>query len=388
MFEPLTYEPQDPHPDVDESDLRAEYGLVRAYFKARPEQFADVQRRLERARMADPYDVYLSRLVRRTLAAFGTGVIVTLVFTLGLLSLAPFRIPVSFRGSAATRYLVLDVPPGTTEYVLAPLAALDVGLLVGFVVAVGYWVAPIVRIAEREREITRSLPHATVYMYALSRGGLELTRIFDDLAAARSTYGVVSDEVRLIIQDVRSFDLDFEAALERAQRETPCSEFAGFLDDLSGVISTGSLEAFFERKAQRHLEASRRAQRETLETLSILAEVYIVLVFATPLFLLVILITLGLTGGDALVQTYRVTYVGVPVGIVLTLVGIAAFTETYEHPTDDAPPSRPEPVTRRLRRHPTTQDSTATGSPVAGRTSGTCSGGSRSSSTRSRIASS
>ncbi|MEA5408237.1 type II secretion system F family protein [Haloarculaceae archaeon H-GB2-1] len=225
-------------------------------------------------------------------------------------------------------------------------------------------------------------------MYALSRGGLELTRIFDDLAAARSTYGVVSDEVRLIIQDVRSFDLDFEAALERAQRETPCSEFAGFLDDLSGVISTGSLEAFFERKAQRHLEASRRAQRETLETLSILAEVYIVLVFATPLFLLVILITLGLTGGDALVQTYRVTYVGVPVGIVLTLVGIAAFTETYEHPTDDAPPSRPEPVTRRLRRHPTTQDSTATGSPVAGRTSGTCSGGSRSSSTRSRIASS
>jgi flagellar protein FlaJ len=337
--EPLSYEPTPPHPDLDREAVRSAYGPIRAYFKLRPEQYADVQVRLEKARMEEPYDVFLTGLVRQSLSAFALGVAVTLAYALVLFSLAPIRIPVAMADGAVSSSLVLDAPVDSSSYVVAVLAALDVGLLVGFVVGVAKYVAPEVRVAERKRAIRRSLPHALMYMFALSRGSIELANVFRDLATASETYGGVSEEIRLLVSDVESFDMDFDAALERAQRETPSPTFAEFLGDLSNVGRPGSRGRFFERKAEQHLEAARRAQRRTLETLSVFAEVYISVVFATPLFLLVILITLSLTGQAALDQAYLVTYGGVPLGIALTVLGVSAFTETYEHPADPAPES-------------------------------------------------
>ncbi|MFB6188641.1 MAG: hypothetical protein ABEI57_02045, partial [Halapricum sp.] len=49
------------HAGIDEAKLREQYGWIRAYYKARPRQYVDLQEWLNQARYGQSYDVYLKR---------------------------------------------------------------------------------------------------------------------------------------------------------------------------------------------------------------------------------------------------------------------------------------------------------------------------------------
>jgi flagellar protein FlaJ len=85
-----------------------------------------------------------------------------------------------------------------------------------------------------------------------------------------------------------------------------------YVDYLQGVVSTlqsgGSLKTYFGNKAEQYMRENRRVQESFLETLAFMAESYVVVAVAMPIFLMVILVIMywvsgaGLQVGDLLLN--------------------------------------------------------------------------------------
>jgi len=322
-----------PLSEDDRNRFRKQYGLVRAYFKVRPEQYTRFQRWLNQARMGTTYDVYLTRTVYLSLAVGVLGLLAGGFLTVLLAStgvLGGLTSPVETPGDLArlvgdNRVLVAGTLLSVVGFVAA---AVGTG-------AIRYYL-PLMRTNARERETNVVLPHAIVYMYALSYGGMNTFEVVKRIAETEDVYGEVANEFDVIVRDVELFGNDLFTAIRDARNLTPSDNLEQFLDDLLSVLDSGSdVTAFFENESETYMEEARDEQDSFLETLAILSEVFVVAFVAAPLFLIVTLVVISLLGGQgALLQTYALVYVGLPLGMVAFLVVVDVLSRPFQQPNE------------------------------------------------------
>ena len=179
-----------------------------------------------------------------------------------------------------------------------PVAAvlLLVPLLVGASFYVAQTVYPDYRAGERRRLIDRDLPYAVNYIAAMSSAGIVPTTLLRDLAR-EPTYGEVSREVAWMVRDVDLLGVDLLTSINRAIARTPSLRFQEFLQGAkTTILSGGDLKAYFASKAEQYMTENRRVQKEFLDGLGIMAESYVTVVIAGPLFMLVLLSIMVLLG--------------------------------------------------------------------------------------------
>lgn len=166
-------------------------------------------------------------------------------------------------------------------------------------------VYPDYRAGERRRMIDRDLPYAVNYVAAMSSAGVVPTVLLRDLARER-TYGEVSREVAWIVRDLDLLGLDLLTAIQRAIARSPSLRFQEFLQGAkTTILSGGDLKAYFSAKAEQYMSENRRLQKDFLDSLGIMAESYVTVVIAGPLFMLVmlsIMLLVGKSGGST--QTF------------------------------------------------------------------------------------
>ena len=323
--------------EIDEEErerVREEYGRLRAYYKLRPEKYRDFQRRLNQARMGTSYDVYLADSARyAVIAAFGgllLGILVSLVLSnVGVI--AEFRNPISsFRGDLV-RYL------GRNRALFSgAIITILLTTILSLTVWYGRYVYPRSVADSRRRNIDVTLPHAITFMYALSYGGMSLLDVIHPLGDADDTYGQVAAEFEMIARDVELFGNDLFTAIRNARNLTPSDNLEQFLDDLLAVLdSGGEVSEFFRAETNTYLEEAREEQENFLETLALLAEFFVVVFVAAPLFLIVILMVISLLGGQTLTQLSLLIYAVLPLGMLGFLVLLDTLSEPYRQPTID-----------------------------------------------------
>lgn len=179
-----------------------------------------------------------------------------------------------------------------------PVAAvlLLLPLLVGASLYVAQAVYPDYRAGERRRLIDRDLPYAVNYIAAMSSAGIVPTVLLRDLAR-EPTYGEVSREVAWMVRDVDLLGLDLLTSINRAIARTPSLRFQEFLQGAkTTILSGGDLKTYFASKAEQYMAENRRVQKEFLDGLGIMAESYVTVVIAGPLFMLVLLSIMVLLG--------------------------------------------------------------------------------------------
>ncbi|WP_424018034.1 type II secretion system F family protein [Halorientalis pallida] len=315
---------------ADSERIRAEFGLVRAYFKQRPAQYRDLQRALNQARFGVGYDVYLERTayyaILTAVAGGLFGVFLTLLLSnLGVI--AGIRNPLAFDGGLVqfvgrNRSLAFGV---TATLVLAVVSA----------GAVWYARATYPRYvaANRRRNIDVTLPHAITFLYALSHGGMSLLETMRALADAEDSYGEVANEFDMTVRDVDLFGNDLYTAIRNARNLTPSDNLEGFFDDLLAVLDAGGdVTAFFQDETDTYLEDAREQQGNFVSTLELLSEVFVVGFVAAPLFLVVILLVISLLGGATLGQLTLLIYAILPLGMIGFLVLIDTLSTPYRVP--------------------------------------------------------
>jgi len=311
--------------DLSEGDrerLREQHGYIRTWFLMNPDRFRRLQRWLNQARMGYTYDIYLTRVVGYTFIAAAVGLLLGALLGVQLLAFGGWQ--------------ALGV--GST-LVTAPLSllvvVLSMGLFAGGAFATGFYY-PRMQVGTRERNIDILLPHAIVYMYALSHGGMNTFEVIKELAEADEVYGEVAREFDMVVRDVELFGNDLFTALRDARNLTPSENLEQFIDDMISVLDSGSDYAtFLEDEAETYMDEARDEQDSFLGTLSILSEIFVVAFVAAPLFLIVTLLVISLLGGQALLQTYFLVYVGLPLGMVGFLVVVDILSKPYAEHTEE-----------------------------------------------------
>ncbi len=170
------------------------------------------------------------------------------------------------------------------------------------IAALAYFITlmiPESKVSSRRKDIDNKLPYALNFIAAMATAGVTPAVIFKSLAEQK-VYGEVSKEAAWIYRDIAIFNIDIITALRNAVTRTPSIRFQEFLQGaITTITSGGNLKNYFMAKAEEYMRENRRLQKEFLETLGVLAESYVTVVVAGPLFLIVMLSVMSLVGGGA-----------------------------------------------------------------------------------------
>jgi len=134
-----------------------------------------------------------------------------------------------------------------------------------------------------------NLPYALNFMAALSSAGVVPNEVFGALGS-QEVYGEVAREAAWIHRDTKVFSKDLVSALQAAARRSPSQQFEEFLQgSLNTITSGGDLKTYFLAKSEQFTQDNRRRLKGFLESMGVMAESYVVVAAAAPLFLIVIL---------------------------------------------------------------------------------------------------
>jgi flagellar protein FlaJ len=296
------------------------------------ERFYNLQKQLRQAHMAQSYEVYASVAYLVSMIVGFVGALIGIVIAFVILDL------ISSNGNSTNIHL-----PGSLSW-LVPFTDIIIIFLGMTVVAVlGYYVTytvimliPSVNASDRKTKINKQIPYAVTFMYALSKGGMDIISILRSLNQADSTYGEVSREIGLVIRDMDYFGNDLRTAIINCVQQTPSDLLQDLLTNLLSVIdSGGDVTTYLNGKTDQYLQRLIQDQKSFLELLGLIAESYVTAFVAGPLFIIIMSSVMTIMNGGSPILLYVIIYGMLPLGSVMFIIMISILT-----PGDDESTSK------------------------------------------------
>ena len=152
----------------------------------------------------------------------------------------------------------------------------------------------------RKKDIDNHIPYAANFITAMASAHATPQAIFKSLGKQERTYGEVSKEAAWIYRDMTALGCDLITAIKRAIERSPSEKFQEFLQGIIGTLTAGGqLKTYLSGRAEHYMRENRREQKDIIESLGVLAESYIVVGVAMPLFLIIMLVVMSWVGGMA-----------------------------------------------------------------------------------------
>ncbi len=257
---------------------------------------------LPRAHMrirADEYTAYILFLQRMVLLPAGLGLAALIIVVLGLLG----------------GLLVVSIVIGVV-LVLFMFFALPI-ILKG---------APHSRAKSRGRKIDAKISAAMSFVSAMSSADVNIDAIFKELAQQK-IYGEVAEEAAWITRDTELLGIDILTAIKQGANRTPSKRFQDFLQ---GVVTTatsgGQLKPYFLLKAEQYERENKLDMLKRVESMGLLAEVFVTTIVAFPLFLVIMLAIFAIVGNYG---ASVLTFLWAIVGLMIPLGQFAFITIMY-----------------------------------------------------------
>jgi flagellar protein FlaJ len=172
---------------------------------------------------------------------------------------------------------------------------------------------------ERGRKIDRKISPAMSFVSAMSSADVNVDQIFKELGRQK-IYGEVAEEAAWITRDTELLGVDILTAIRNGSQRTPSKRFQDFLQ---GVVTTatsgGQLKPYFLLKAEQFERENKLEQLQRVETMGLLAETFVTVVVAFPLFLVIIIAIFAVIGGGG---TFMIDMLW---GIVGAMIPLAQF---------------------------------------------------------------
>lgn len=151
----------------------------------------------------------------------------------------------------------------------------------------------------RARDIDARITGAMSFISAMASANVPIDVIFKELSREK-VYGEIQEEAKWITRDTELLGVDILTAIRKGAKRSPSPKFQDFLQ---GVVTTstsgGQLKPYFLMKAEEYEKEDKMNMKKKLETLGMLAESFVTVVVAFPLFLVVILAIMAIVGGSA-----------------------------------------------------------------------------------------
>ncbi len=148
---------------------------------------------------------------------------------------------------------------------------------------------PDMQAGRRKKDLEANLPYALNFMAALSSAGVLPDQVYGSLGR-QPVYGEVAVEAARIFRDTQFFSKDLVTAVQDAGRRSPSPQFGEFLQgSVNTVTSGGDFTGYLMAKSEQYAQDARRNLKAFLESMGVMAEAYVVVAAAAPLFLIVII---------------------------------------------------------------------------------------------------
>jgi flagellar protein FlaJ len=296
------------------------FGLVHRWIARDPLRYQQLLGNLISSRMGMTLERYLTLSIEASILS-GVGFAIFGWWLTGILFAS------SYSQGYSGIYNILQIPfpnlqPTPQLVIWWQVGGAIIAFLLGFFFV--YYIAlkyPGMQKGSRATKINLTIHNAVAYMYAMRKGGAELMVIFRSLSESASIYGEVAMEFRQVVRDADFFGYDVISALRHLMETTPSEKMKQFLEDMISVIeSGGDLASFLSNRVRLFQEEARFEQKQFLNFLSLVAESYVTLFVAGPLFLIIIMVVMGLIGGLAALQMTLVVYLLLPIGSTIFII--------------------------------------------------------------------
>ena len=149
----------------------------------------------------------------------------------------------------------------------------------------------------RGHKIDRKIGPAMSFVSAMASADVNIDQIFKELGRQK-VYGQVAEEAAWITRDTELLGVDILTAIRRGAQRTPSKKFQDFIQ---GVVTTatsgGQLKPYFLLKAEQFEREHKLEIQQRVETMGLLAETFVTVVVAFPLFLVIIIAIFAIIGG-------------------------------------------------------------------------------------------
>ena len=271
------------------------YPLFGKWAEKNKEYYYRLQKRLRGAHIAIPFDRYVANAIFYSIFVGCLGAVL---------------------GYGVANY-VLAVSAATIAGVYEILLRLSVMSLLGLIFGqiiyriILWYPSAVTNI--RKTGINVDLPNAVSFMYAMSKGGMNMIEIFKSLSEHADIYGEAAKEVSMIVKDIEFFGHDLQTALRNISDTTPSDKFRDFAEGLISVISAGgSVSTYFATKSRQYQIEAAQEQKTFLEMLGMIGEMYVTALVAGPLFLIVTVVVMSMMGSEQTLLLNIIIYAVIP----------------------------------------------------------------------------
>jgi flagellar protein FlaJ len=202
--------------------------------------------------------------------------------------------------------IALAVVGGVVALLASSGGALLIGVVLGVVVPVGgtFLAFLVLRglpgstASSRGKNIDRRISASMSFVSAMASADVNIDQIFKELSKQK-IYGEVAEEAAWITRDTELLGVDILTAIKNGAARTPSKRFQDFLQ---GVVTTatsgGQLKPYFLVKAEQYERENKLESLQRVETMGLLAETFVTVVVAFPLFLVIIIAIFAIIGGS------------------------------------------------------------------------------------------
>ncbi len=217
----------------------------------------------------------------------------------------------------------------------APASLFLVPLLVAIMLPVlAFWItssSPKRKAKARKRNIEKRISFAMSFISAMSSANVNIDVIFKELSK-QTIYGQIQREAQWITRDIELMGKDILSALKDAATRSPSPKWQDFLQ---GVVTTsasgGQMKPYFLMKADQFNKDRRIVEKSLMETLGMLAETFVTVVVAAPLFLIVMMSLMATvnsgSGSFIILMLYVIVFVMIPMSQAGFIVLISSMVE-------------------------------------------------------------
>jgi len=174
---------------------------------------------------------------------------------------------------------------------------------------VAFFIYPSYKVDNIKRDIELNIPYATTHMATIAGTGVPIYTVFK-LVSEFKEYGELAKEYGKISRDIEVFGSDVVTAISQSAADTPSAHMKELLWGIVSVIrSGGDLRRFLVEKAAGFMDSQKNLEKQYLDSLSLLAEMYTTIFVAGPILFVVMITVMGSMGN-----------LGLPTDLIMSIV--------------------------------------------------------------------
>jgi flagellar protein FlaJ len=212
------------------------------------------------------------------------------------------------------------VSPYLGDYMSRILKLIAVPIVVPIVTFLLLYIYPSTEKGSIAKKIEKELPFAAIHMSAISGSGIAPVEIFKIIGTSKD-YPFLSREIRKVLNQINLYGYDLVTALNNVSKSTPSVKLSELFSGLTtNINSGGSLQSFFEKRAETLLTDYRLEREKYTKVAETFMDIYITVVIAAPMILMLLIIMISMTGFEVNITPTQVTFIIIAIISLLNII--------------------------------------------------------------------